>query len=132
MKRTVMQNSQLYLLLSKLGIDRETKGEMVLSFTDNRTIKSSEMTKTECQSLINDLNHKLNFDPRADKMRKKVISQFIKMGYTVNGKIDMVALDVWCQKYGHQHKPLNSYAYDELPKLVTQAENMYYSFIRTV
>tara|TARA_R110002111_G_scaffold206272_1_gene270645 strand:- start:403 stop:669 length:267 start_codon:yes stop_codon:yes gene_type:complete len=87
----------------------------------------------ECQSLINHLRNSTPEEIRSDKMRKKVISLFIKQGYTLpNGKADMLAVEAWCEKYGYLKKPFNSYKYEELPKLVTQAENMYYSFLKTV
>jgi len=133
MKRTLGQNRELHVLLAKNGIDADTKKEMVHNHTDGRTIKSSEMMYNECQNLIHHLKHNSPEETRSDKMRKKIISLFRKQGYTLhNGKADMLAIESWTEKYGYLKKPLNSYKYNELPKLVTQAENMYHSFLKTI
>ena len=131
MLRNSTQNKQLYLLLNKLGIDNELKQEIVYRLTNGRTIKSSEMNVQECQAMINELNAEPTMG-KADKMRKKIISLFRKMGYLVNGKVDMVAVEAWVEKYGYLHKSLNNYKYVELPKLVSQAEAVYQSFIKSL
>lgn len=133
MLRNKEQNKQLYALLNKLGIDTETRHEIVYTYTQGRTSSSSEMSVTECQAMINDLRQRSPNDTAADQMRKKIISLFIKQGYTLpNGKADMDAINVWSNKYGHQHKNLNNYKYNELPILVSQAEAMYYSFVKNL
>lgn len=133
MLRNKNQNSQLYALLNKLGIDTETRQEIVSTYTQGRTSSSSKMSVTECQAMINDLRQRSPNDTAADQMRKKIISLFIKQGYTLpNGKADMDAINIWTNKYGHQHKNLNNYQYNELPKLVSQAEQMYFTFLKTM
>jgi hypothetical protein len=44
----------------------------------------------------------------------------------------MQRIYAWVEKYGYLHKHLNKYTYEELPKLVSQAEQCYYSFLKTV
>lgn len=133
MLRNSNQNKQLYALLNLAGIDSETKEQMVYTYTRGRTTSSSKMSVTECQNMINDLKHKTSYSERADRMRKKIISLFRKMGYTMpDGKVDMIAVETWTNKYGYLHKPLNNYTYAELPKLVSQAEAVYQSFIKSV
>lgn len=132
MLRTVQQNNKLYFLLQKLGIDSELKQEMVYRFTNGRTSKSSEMNRNECQAMINELSNSPTIG-KEDKMRKKIISLFRKMGYTTNdNKINMSAVESWVLKYGYLKKPLNKYRYNELPKLVSQAETVYQSFIKSL
>jgi len=132
MLRTVQQNNKLYFLLQKLGIDTELKQEMVYRFTNGRTGKSSEMNRNECQAMINELSNSPTIG-KEDKMRKKIISLFRKMGYTTNdNKINMSAVESWVLKYGYLKKPLNKYRYNELPKLVSQAETVYQSFINSL
>ena len=133
MIRTPAQNRHLHLLLGKHGIDSEAKKDMVYSYTEGRTTKSSEMTRVECKSLINNLEYSTPEEIASNQMRRKIIALFRKQGYKLeNGKADMLAIGSWCEKYGYKKKPLNSYKYNELPKLVTQAENMYSSFIKTI
>jgi len=132
MLRTVQQNNKLYFLLQKLGIDAELKQEMVYRFTNGRTSKSSEMNRNECQAMINELSNSPTIG-KEDKMRKKIISLFRKMGYTTNdNKVNMSAVESWVLKYGYLKKPLNTYRYNELPKLVSQAETVYQSFIKSL
>lgn len=132
MLRTVQQNNKLYFLLQKLGIDTELKQEMVYRFTKGRTSKSSEMNRNECQAMINELSNSPTIG-KEDKMRKKIISLFRKMGYTTNdNKVNMSAVESWVLKYGYLKKPLNTYCYNELPKLVSQAEVVYRSFIKSL
>jgi len=85
------------------------------------------------KNLINDLRQKTSYNQESDTMRKKIISLFRKMSYTLpDGKVDMCAVEVWTEKYGYLHKPLNNYTYAELPKLVTQAQAVYQSFLKSV
>lgn len=133
MKRTISQNNEFYALLAHLKLDDETKMSMVHNYSGGKTYKSSEMDRSEFQLMLNDLRYRSTFCEKSDKMRKKIISLFIKQGYTLlNNKCDMLALESWCEKYGYLHKPFNAYKKDELPRLVTQAENMYQSFLKTV
>lgn len=133
MLRNSTQNKQLYALLNLAGIDTETKEQMVYTYTRGRTNRSSKMSVEECQNLINDLRQKTSYNQESDTMRKKIISLFRKMSYTLpDGKVDMCAVEVWTEKYGYLHKPLNNYTYAELPKLVTQAQAVYQSFLKSV
>lgn len=52
MKRTARQSKILYTLLGKLGIDADTKAEMVLGISNGRTGHSSELTQEEMALLI--------------------------------------------------------------------------------
>ncbi len=136
--RTPQQNKLLHSLLKELGIDKDIKEDLVLQFSNGKTDRSSHMTKEECQALIDHLQYRINTKraikhERKDKMRKKIIALFVKMGYTTpDGKIDMKRIYDWVNKYGYLKKPLNHYSEKELPHLVTQAEKVYHSFIQKV
>ncbi len=73
---------------------------------------------------------------RASNMRKKIIALAHQMGWSSyhpdSGKkiADMPRINAWCSKYGYLHKELNSYTLAELPKLVTQFDNLYKSFLK--
>jgi len=61
--------------------------------------------------------------------RRKILSLCHELGWTylsTGGRIvvDMHGLNRWCENYGYLHKPLNYYTPSELPKLVTQFEQM--------
>jgi hypothetical protein len=73
---------------------------------------------------------------RANPMRKKIIALAHQMGWSTyhpdSGKkiADMPRINAWCSKYGYLHKALNAYTIEELPKLVTQFDNLYKSFLK--
>lgn len=128
MLRTKPQNKRLFALLNQKRIDADTRKGLVAQFTDGRTESSAKMLVAECEALINSLAH----DPAMDRMRKKIIALFRKMGYEKKGKADMFRINIWCKDYGHANKYLNAYTNDELTMLVTQAQKTYNTFINTL
>jgi hypothetical protein len=114
----------------------EQKDNIIAGFVQGRTIESTKaLYYNEANEIINFLRAKVNqpvkFDPR-DKMRKKVISCCMECGWQKNGKADMPKVYTWVLKYGYMHKPLNDYTLEELPLLVTQAEEMKRTFINSL
>jgi len=71
-------------------------------------------------------------DSPENKMRRKIIMFFRKMGYTNGDAVDMERVKAWVLKYGSLKKDLNQYTMKELPKLVSQAEIVYQSFIKSL
>ena len=65
-------------------------------------------------------------------MRKKLIHLAKEMGYTKDGKADMDKINAWCLHYGYGKKELNKYAYNELPKLLSQFEKVYEYYIKNL
>lgn len=130
MLRTKDQNKQLYSALAKLSIDKERKEELVYRFTQGREISSSAMTVCECHSLIDHLNSFIKIgDKKNDVQRKKILSICHEMNWrTEAGQIDWKHLNEYLLKYGYLHKLLNNYTEKELPKLVTQFENLLKSY----
>lgn len=119
------------VLFNKLHIDADEKESILLGFSGGRTVSTRELTSDEAIALI---RHLKNLDPeekRAEKMRRKIISQAHEMGWHIKGthKVDMKHLDEWCVKFGYLHKKLNQYQYKELPKLVTQFEMAYKHYL---
>lgn len=62
--RTAEQNRKLWWLAGKLGIDRDTMGEIVISHTNGRTSHSSELSFLEARELI-DFLHRTLFPRRS-------------------------------------------------------------------
>lgn len=123
------QLKALNTLVSKLGIDKETKSIMVQGFSSGRCISSKELLSDEANDMI---KHLKSLDPeeaKAEKMRRKIISLAHEMGWKVDNKADMKRIDNWCMVYGHGKKRLNSYTYKELPTLVSQFESVYKYFL---
>jgi hypothetical protein len=125
---TGAQKRCIKTMVGKLVIKDEDA--MVMGFTGLRTGSVSEMTVTEGAAMIRHLKSLDPLEAKADVMRKKLIG----MAYTRAGLSARASakekravidwLNGWCQQYGYKHKALNSYTYNELPKLVTQFESV--------
>ena len=132
MLRTLEQNTRLHKLIGLLAISKENKEQLVFGFSGERTSTSKELTFEECNRLNNHLQSLVQqSDDRADVMRKKVLSICHEMKWKLeSGKIDWEHLNDWLDKYGYLHKSLNEYTEKELPKLVTQFENLLRDYLK--
>jgi len=102
--------------------------------SDGRIINSTkDLRYEEANQLISTID-KIGVQKydAANQMRRKIISCCRECGWTKNGKADMDRINAWVLKYGYLGKPLMEYNSLELPKLVTQAENMKDSFIKGI
>jgi hypothetical protein len=123
MVRTKEQSIRFNTIISKLGIDKEGKEDLVYNITQGRATSSKDLTHLECDKLIKNLQPNVLIE--GDKQRKKILSIVHELGWeTPTGKIDWNALNPYLLKYGYLHKLFNDYTPNELPKLVTQFENM--------
>lgn len=115
--------------------DKANKATIAESYSAGRTSHISELADHEARALIEDLKKRQDPDP-GDKMRKKILSLAYKMNWTCdtpNGlRADIRRINDWCLKYGYLHKPLNSYQYRELPRLLTQFENLYKGYLKSI
>lgn len=128
MIRTSTQNRQLHSLLTKAGLDLEDKETLVHQFTGKRTTRSSEMTRNECQALINELKVLTNQD-LLDRKRKRVIAHLAEAGFiTEDGRPDMVIIHAWVKRQKHK-KELNSLNSYQLSELIHAAEKVKDHFI---
>lgn len=138
MYRNKAQNSRLHQLLGELNISDEQKQDFVYQYTNGRETSTSKMLVPECQSLINYLvvlkqqkgmnkQRKPEQTP-AQKMRRKILSICHEMGWKQNGAIDWDRLNGWLLKSGYLKKQLNDYTEQELPKLVTQFDQLLKSY----
>jgi hypothetical protein len=123
--------------LKAKGFDFE-RSELVEQFTAGRKNGLSQLSHFEYAEFLRWLNSAFqqatNTEAKkCNQMRRKIIALFHKMGYKLeNGNIDMQHVNDWCVKYGHKHKELNSYNYNELCDLLTQAESCYKSFLKAI
>lgn len=130
------KNKSVHWLLTQTGMMAQ-KESLVSSFTQGRTTHSSQMNDAEADELITWLRSqaKPSVNP-ANKMRRKILSMAHEMGWHTlqNGRYvaDMHRINEWSLKYGYLHKPFNHYRHKELPRLVTQFENAYKTFINKV
>lgn len=135
MTRTKEQSQRLYAIFARLGIDQEAKEDMVYKHTNGRTNKTSAMTYLECDSMIKTLNEvgqnkrQVMASPPpsgpAQRMRRKILSICHELGWEKpGGAIDWKILDDFMINRSYLHKLLNDYTEAELPKLVTQFEDI--------
>jgi hypothetical protein len=133
------QVKAIYTLLGKFGL-RDEKESIVRSFTANRTDSTRAMKDKEAAALIGHLKSMDVVDTRSDKMRKKILSMAHEMGWSSSAKatedkqakrkIDMEHVNNWCKSHGYLHKPLDDYTYNELPRLVSQFEQVYKDYLK--
>lgn len=110
----------------------DSKASAALMYSRNRTESLRKLTCTEADILIRDL---IELSPQPDRekvtrMRKKIIAQCREMRWDKDGKTDYERLNNFCLKYGYLHKPMNDYSEKELPRLVSQFEEVYKSYLK--
>lgn len=131
----VSKVQQLHLLLNRLNLNtKENKQQFAWQYSDGKTESTSALTLMQYKQLIADLQKQVNTSDAANTMRRKVISRAHEMSWTVRvdakNKADMKRINDWCVKFSYLHKPLNEYTENELPKLVTQFDNVYYDYLK--
>lgn len=129
---TAEQLKCLNTLVSKRGIDKETKATMVQGFSSGRSDSSKGLYFDEATEMIKHLQALQPNAAAAAKMRGKVLYYAHEMNWRVAGKLDMPRVDAWCNKFGYLHKDLDKYEYSELPKLVSQIEAVYKHYLKNI
>lgn len=126
------QLKALNTLVSKLNISKDDKAIIVEGFSAGRCTSSKDLYANEAVAMI---RHLKSLDPdeaKADRMRKKIISLAHEMNWRKDGRADMRRIDNWCRTNSYLKKSLDRYIYTELPKLVSQFEMVYKSFLKSI
>lgn len=132
------QISRIHGLLTKIGMkdDKQYKANLVKQYTNNRATSTTALSYQEATAMIKDLERmapQTQEEIASDVMRKKMLAIAYEMGIvTDKGKADVGRVDNWCKTHGYLHKGLNEYSYEELPKLVTQYEQVYKSYLNNI
>lgn len=124
-------------LVSNYGIDKETKASMVNGFSAGRCTSTKDLYDEEAVLMLSYLQKNDPNREAADKMKRKIFYYCHEMGWTTTGQtgrqvVDMKRLDAWCLKSSYLKKKLDWYNFKELPKLVTQFEHVYKSYIHSL
>lgn len=130
------QNKMVYALLNKTGLLPQ-KENIVLGISNGRTASTRELSHEESIALIGYLQQQdkePGEDPRT-AMRNKIFYYAHQLGWTKLNKhgkqvADGKRVDEWMIEYSYLKKKLNRYSYKELPKLVSQFEAMYRSYLK--
>lgn len=139
---TPAQLKCLNTLISKRGIGKEAKASMVAGFSQGRCTSSKALLHSEAEAMIKHLQSLQPHAAEAAKMRNKILYYAHEMnwrqadpsptGGSRKGAVDMARIDAWCRKFGYLHKALDQYEYAELPRLVTQFEQVYRSYLKSL
>lgn len=132
--------------IKKQGFEIE-RSDVIKQFTSGRKQGLSQLSNWEYRELLLWLNQRFgnkvnevskpkqdpkqhpDFNKKEDRQKKKIIALFCKMGYVKNEKADIYRINGWAMQYGHLHKIMNEYHGADLTKLVSQAEEVYKTFV---
>lgn len=128
------QLKQLHILLQQTGQTAFKQDLMDFHCIDGRYPTSSkDLYEVEAAAIIKHLNTlKSDQELKCDNMRKKVISCLREVGYNIGTKADMPRIYEWVQKYSATKKHLNTHTYQQLVNLVTQAERVRDSYLKSL
>ena len=111
--------------LNKAGYDIDRK-EIISLATNGHKRSLQLLSDKEYIKVINYMNYLVSQsgdtkdDIAKNRLRRKVISLLIDLGYVSHGKADMKRIYNWVLKYGYYHKPLNRHSREELIRLIGQ------------
>ncbi len=129
--------------IKKQGFDIE-RSDVIRQFSNGKKQGLSQLTPFEYRELLRWLNQSFGtnqqkpktdpkihpeFNEAEDRQKKKIIALFCKMGYVKDDKADIYRINGWAMKYGHLHKKMNDYHGADLTKLVSQALEVYETFV---
>jgi hypothetical protein len=110
------------------------KETIVAGFSAVDSVHITELTPNETNALIKHLQQLKPVDVSVQKMKGKILYFAHEMNMTKanrHGKIvaDMQAVDAWMLKYSYKKKKLDAYKPGELPKLVSQFQQVYEHYL---
>lgn len=137
---TANQLRKFQTIVSKQKIDEETTRTMIGGFSGGRTLSSRGLFVNEAAAIIQHIEQlSMNNEQLTAiaKMKGKIFYYAHEMHWTkLNAQKKRVAdgarIDEWMLKYSYLKKKLDNYTYTELPKLVTQFENVYKHFLKAL
>lgn len=131
---TSKQNAMIGYQISRLGLDDETKEELIYMYTDGRSTRIRDLRFEEAKTVIQALTTgRAYVVTPAQKMRRKILSMAHEINWELpNGQIDMERVNNWCVSYGYLNKPLDEYTEAELPTLITAFQHMYLKHLKGI
>lgn len=134
---TPKQIQLISTLIHKQGLSAN-KPEIMESFSNGRTSSTKGLTIEEASELIGFLTKSQSDVNVSSRLMKKLFAMAFEMGWCPSEKVigpdgqikekrNYSRLHAWVEKYGFGKKPLRSYTYNELPKLVSVFEEKIYN-----
>ena len=122
------QITRLHILLDETGQKPYKQDLMDEVCTDGRFPTSSkQLYVVEFLAIEKKL---VDLKERMNNQRRRVISALRECGYNKAGAADMPKIEAWVEKYSTFKKHLNKHTYEELVKLVAQADQYRNSYLR--
>lgn len=127
---TPQQLKCISTLIARRGIAADDKKVMVAGFSNQRCHSSRLLYYHEAFALIKHLQTLQPHQAAAAKMRNKILYYAHEMNWeNAPGHVDMQRVDNWCIKFSYLHKKLNQYEYQELPRLISQMQQVYKHYL---
>lgn len=128
------QLTAIAVTCNQLHISKEAKAVMVAGFSDGRCTSSKDLYSNEARDMLLHLETLKPVDHSRNKMIGKILYYAHEMGWTKTNRDNKVVadgkrVDNWMLSHSYLKKKLNQYTYNELPKLVSQFEQVYKSFL---
>jgi hypothetical protein len=124
------QVQRLHILLQETGQKPFKQDLMDEVCTDGRFPTSSkQLYVVEFLAIEKKL---VDLKERMNNQRRRVISALRECGYNKAGNADMPKIYAWVEKYSTFKKDLNKHTYEELVKLVAQADQYRNSYLKRV
>ena len=153
--KTITENQlrAIHTLMGKFNVtDKKDKESIISTFSAKRTTSSKELTFNEAGAIIEHFQSMDLSQRRSERMRNKILMFAHEMGWETSPsvplrveregsprtdikpkkKVDIERINNWCIKFGYLHKKLDEYTYEELPKLVSQFEEVYKGHLKGV
>lgn len=121
------QVALMHMLIDWYGL-RAEKADIIRGSTNGRTESCALVYFEEAKVIIAYLKTREPNHQACENMRRKIMGMaYERARLPYNARPEQKRevrkhVEAWCKKYGYLHKSLDAYSYEELPKLVTQAE----------
>jgi len=125
-----------YAILNRRGLQQQ-KENIVAGISGGRTTSMRQLNHDESIALIRYLKEQQPTANDSSKMIGKIFYYCHEMGWTKKNKhgktvADGQRFDEWAVKHSYLKKKLQAYSYEEMPKLVSQFEQVYKHFLKSI
>ncbi len=136
MKIDLKTNRKFWGIANNIGYTKSDVEELVFEVLNQRTSIVRELNTTEYFKVLDYMQAiqiakyplgiaKISDFEKGEKQRKKFFSICHELNWKLpNGQLDYPRINGWLKAKGYLHKAINEYKYADLPKLISQLENL--------